>query len=780
MRDKIAGLIAAQAVFAGLLLSSVNVQAESNVSERFTEEIVVTAEKKESALQSTPISITAIGQEAIDFRGIQNMDEVQYLAPGVSFNQFGPTGFVSMRGIGMEFTVISAEAGVGMYTDGVYRGTTMSAVNSMFDLERIEVVRGPQGTLNGRNSTGGSVNTISRLPGDEASFEASFLYGDYDRYKVVLSGDMPISENFAIRLAGMKDERDGYAYNSTLNQDEDDSDITVLKGSAVFTPRDDLEFIFRFEHSDVEVGGPIYLATQSFPVAPFLISHTNPGGNLTLPNGVCGPLPCSEVLGIDFPAGVSNITDPRSTSGGSPTLADSSTEGYSLTLNYDINDDLLLRYIGSYHEQTYSAERDIDGTTLGFFDSLRDEEMDEKSHELTLIGTSGKLDWVVGAYYYQSDTDYLGQFFLPDITRFFEVFFGLAFLGGQPLPEGGLAGFGLRATDNTPSPIAFLDDAYSEETTSQAIYAQATYNISEDLRVTLGLRNTEDEKLMFQTSRDNIFGENCTRQRNENDWRETTGKFGLDFDLSDNTMIYGTFSRGYKSGGFDPGSCSDPFDPEILNAFELGLKTTVLDDSMRLNLSAFVYDYEDYQARLFQETSTQTLNAPGADIQGAEIELSWLLTERLRVDGSVSILNTEFQDFETTNPMRPELGFVQLDGNSLLRAPELQASLVVDYDLPVSSGLFTMSGEWAFMDEQYFTLFNDPEGTEPSRNMINLRVRFEPSRPGLENFSVVGFVNNVSDEENANGYILAAFTGAVNNTFGPPRTWGIQFNYATK
>ena len=780
MRDRIAGHLAAQFFFASLFLSSVIAHAESNVSERFTEEIVVTAEKKESALQSTPIAITAIGQEAIRFREIQNMDEVQYLAPGVSFNQFGPTGFVSMRGVGMEFTVISAEAGVGMYTDGVYRGTSMSAVNSMFDLERIEVVRGPQGTLNGRNSTGGSVNLISRLPGDEAAFEASFMYGDYDRYRVILSGDMPISENFAIRIAGMKDERDGYAYNSTLNTEEDDSDITLIKGSALFTPRDDLEFIFRFEHSDVEVGGPLYLATASFPVAPFRISHTNPGGALAEAPGICGATSCVDALGLSFPDGVSNITDPRATSGGSPTEASSATEGYSLTVNYDISEDITLRYIGSYHDQEYDAVRDIDGTTLGFFDSIRAEEMDEKTHELTLLGNTGKLDWVFGGYYYKSNTDHLGQFFLPDITPFFEAFYGLAFLGGAPLPAGSLAAFGLRATDDSPSAIAFLDDAYTEETTSNAVYAQATYSITDSFRATVGLRNTKDEKVFTQTSRDNILtGDICTNNLSENDWRETTGKVGVDFDLSNGSLLYGSISRGYKSGGFDGGACFDDFEPEVLTAYEVGLKTQLLDDSMRMNLSAFVYDYEDYQARLFIPTGTQVLNAPGADIQGAEIEINWLVTEQLRIDGSISYLDTEFQNFEAQNPMRPELGFVNLDGNSLLRAPEIQATLILDYDIPTESGLLTLSGEWAFMDEQYFTLFNDPEALEPSRNMINLRIRFEPSRAALENVSVTAFVNNVSDEEYANGYVLSGFTGAVNNTFGPPRTWGVQINYAT-
>lgn len=761
--------------FIGCSVIGASTFAESSVSERFIEEIIVTAEKKEAALQSTPIAITAIGQEEIELRGIQDMSEVQYIAPGVTYNQTGPTGFITMRGVGMEFTTINAEPGVSLHTDGAYRGGSMAPTLGMFDLERIEIVRGPQGTLNGRNSTGGSINVVSRLPGAESSFEAAILGGDYDRYRVELASDIPVSDNFAIRLAGVRDERDGYSKNSELNTDEDGSEYSILKAAAVFTPTEDLEFILRAEYSDSEQTGPLYLYSEEFVVAPLLTSPSNPGGLLNLPGNFCGAQSCADFYGIQFPAGVSPITDPRKTRGETRTLQEIDTTGVNLTINYQINENISMRSITSYYDQELEAERDIDGLELAFFTTVREEDQEEFSQELTLLGTTGNLDWILGAYYYESEVSGLYTFEIPALQVFFESFFGIAAFGTGPLPSGSMAGFGTRI-DGSNSTVPFLDDGFLEDIESKAVYAQGTYNFSDKLRGTFGIRSTKDVKDFSQTSRDNLFGEQCTDQRSEEDWSETTSKIGIDVDLSDNMLFYGSVSTGYRSGGFDAGACFDEFDPETLTAYEVGLKMDI-SETLRLNLSAFVYDYEDYQARLFTTIGTTVLNADGADIQGAEIEFNWLATERFRVDGSVSYLNTEFKGFMAQDPMRPQNGLVDLDGNSLLRAPELQASLTADYDIPLSSGLLTLRGEYAYMDEQHHSLFDDPLGLEPSRNMINARVFFQPTIAGLENLTISGFVNNVNDDEYKQMYVLSGFVGGVTNAYGAPRTWGIQVRY---
>jgi len=713
--------------------------AESNVGERFMEEIIVTAEKKETSIQSTPISITAIGEETIKKRGLKTMHDVQYLAPNVTFNQAGPTGYITVRGVGIEFTTIMAEPGVSLHADGVYKGGSMSSAAALFDLARIEVVRGPQGTLNGRNSTGGSVNIYSRLPGDEASFEVGFLAGDYDRTRFELSGDIPVSDNFKVRLAGARDEREGYIKNTFLDIDEDGQDYTVLKATAVWTPSDDLELIFRADYYDSEATGPVYLFTS--PVSG----------------------PCCDAFGGLVTAG----PDPRRSTGEFPNIQDNDSEGYSLEVNYQFSDKISVRSITAASEQNLSGQRDIDGTSVPFFTNRRFEDMEEFSQEFTLIGSTGSLEWIVGLYYYNSESNHLGLFDIPALGERFKGLYG-------GIPSFSILGF--TRLDGSNPDLLFLDDAIDEETESRAIYAQGTYSISDTLRATIGIRSTEDEKTFYQSSTDNLFsGDICTRQKSVKDWRETTGKIGIDADLSNGWLLYGSVSTGYRSGGFDYGSCFDPFDPESLTSYEVGLKMD-LSDTLRVNVGAFVYDYEDYQARLFTPLGTETLNAEGADIQGLEVEFNWLATENFRLSGSASYLNSEFKGFSAQDPMAPENGFVDLEGNSLLRAPDLQASLTAAYDIQLEAGLLTLQVEHSYLDEQHHSLWNTSVGLEPSRTMTNARVFFEPA--AIENLTISGFVHNASDDEYHPMVINSGLVGGTTTSYGPPRTYGIEFRYA--
>ena len=734
-------------VFAGLVAGGPTF-AETSASERFMEEIIVRAEKKESTLQSTPIAITAISETEIERRGIKTMHDVQYLAPGVSFNQTGPTGFVTMRGVGVEFTTIMAEPGVSLHADGVYKGGVMASTIAMFDLESIEIVRGPQGTLNGRNSTGGSVNIYSRLPVDTASFEAGLMIGDYDRVRYELAGDIPISDNFKLRLAGARDEREGYIDNFNLGRDEDGEDYSIFKAAAVWTPTDDLEVIVRADLFDTEQTGPVYLFTT--PVSG----------------------PCCDTFG----GLVTPTSSPWKSSGETPNDQEVEVSGLSMEINYQISDSVSLRSITSSSEQDLEAFRDIDGTSVPFLDSYRLEDMEEFSQEFTLLGTTGDLDWIVGAYYYDSSSNYLGEFNFPALTPIFKGIYGPLFGLPGPLPTlAGLADRLVPDSGRNDADLLFLDDGIDEEIESKAIYAQGTYSVSDKLRATLGVRSTKDEKTFIQSSTDNLFtGDTCIRQESKEDWSETTGKIGFDYDLSDRTFLYGSVSTGYRSGGFDYGTCFDPFDPESLISYELGAKMN-LSDTLRVNATAFVYDYEDYQARLFTPLGTETLNAPGADIQGLEIEFDWLATERFRLSGSVSYLNTEFKDFSAQDPMAPENGFADLDGNNLLRAPELQANLTADFDIPLEVGLVTLRGEFAYMDEQHHSLWNTDIGLEPSRTMTNFRVFFEPA--SYEKVSVSAFVNNAGDDEYHVMVLNSGLTGGTTTAYGAPRTWGVQFRY---
>ena len=730
----ILGKLSLLALALSVASSAVFAEGEQN----YIEEITVTAEKTESSLQSTAISITAIGEDTIRERGLDSFYDVQYLAPNVTYNQAGPTGFITMRGVGLEFTTIMAEPGVSLHSDGVYKGGSMSSSAALFDLERIEVVRGPQGTLNGRNSTGGSVNIYSRMPGDEASFEFGFLAGDYGRTRIEASGDLPISENFKVRVALAKDEFDGYITNTFRNVDEDSSDITLVKATAVWTPTDDLEVILRTDYMDNEATGPVYLFQNVVP-------------------GPC----CAAFAGFVTPSG-----DPFVSSAEEPNVQDTDAKGWGLTVNYDISESISLRSVTSYSEQSLDGTRDIDGTSVALLSNVRQEDMDEFSQELTLLGTTDRLEWIFGYYYYDSESNHLGKFDFKAVADVFKILYG-------GIPSFDILGF--NRLDGSSPDFPWLDDRIYEETESSAFYGQATYSISDSLRATIGLRTTKDEKDFTQWSADNLFtGDICTAQQSTQDWRETTGKVGFDADLSNDWLLYGTISTGYRSGGFDYGSCFDPFDPEKLISYEIGLKMDI-SNTLRVNIGAFVYDYEDFQARVFTPLGTETFNAEGADLHGLEVEVDWIASEQLTVSSSVSYLSSELKDLTAQDPMAPENGFVDMTGNSLLRAPDLQASLAASYDIPLTSGLLTLQGDISFVDDQEHSLWNNPVGFEPSRTMSNLRMFFEPAN--IENFSINAFVLNVSDKAYAPMVINSGLTGGTTKAFGAPRTWGVEIRF---
>ena len=694
---------------------------------------------------------------------------------------------MTIRGVGVDFTTIDSEPGVALYSDGVYRGGLVSQGGLMFDLERVEVVRGPQGTLNGRNSTGGSVNMISRLPGAEDSVEASLLYGDYDRYRVELAGDLPLSDVFAVRLAGAYDSRDGYADNEYLGTNPDDAEYVVGKLAAVYVPNDELEIILRAEVTDSQRSGPAFIKTQDVVVPPLGITLANPGGALTVPNSFCGPLSCEDALGLMLSSGGVGSSDPRNVFSDLDQDYNLESKGVSATVDWQMNDQLQLRSISSYFELENDNRDDIDGTEIAAVHSITQSSIEEFSQELTLIGTTGALDWIVGGFYYSSEIDELYSFDLPALQATFEAVFGIFGGLGGPLPPGSLAFFGSRI-DGSTTGVPFFDNRMLQDTKSVAGYAQGTYNFTDSVRGTAGVRLTKDEKDVAITFVANIGVVPCVGIEHDEDWSEVTGKIGLDADVSENTLVYGSISRGYKAGGFNAGDCHDPYDPEILIAYEAGLKTKLLDGSMRLNAAAFYYDYTDIQARLFVNNAASVENASEAETYGVEVELNWLATENFRIDGSISLLDTKYKDHSATNPIFPQIGtgctgglacLQSIGGNELLRSPNLQATLMAEYDVVLSSaGLLTLRGEYAFTDKVHHTIFNDEIAAEDGFSLVNARVIWTPAAAGMEGFSVAAFVENLANKEYAVSHTANATTGGVQSMFAPPRTWGLQLRFS--
>ena len=754
------------------------------------EEIVVTAEKREASLQETPIAVSAVSRETIETRGLDRFQQVQFAVPALMFNELADMAQMTMRGVGVDISEMSAEPGVALHTDGVYRGGLVSSASLLFDVERIEVLRGPQGTLFGRNASGGGVNVVTRLPGEEPAFGAHALYGDYGRTRVEISGDAPISPGtFSVRGAIAHDERDGYARNRLLRREEDASTATMAKLAAVINPHDRLEIVLRTEYLDSEVTGPTWVVTDDHPVPPLLLSTGNPGGILSVPGTFCGTASCVDALGLNLSPPGTWSDDPRHpySTGGYGSVKES--QGLSAVVSWDATESVEIKSTTAWFEIDQACPMqsidgsDIDSLTMGCY-----QDNVEWSQEFTLTGATERWDWIAGVYYYTADIEELWDYELPAFQATFEAVFGLFSPSGAPLPPGSLAAFG-RKIDGTVTGVPFLQFQIFQETTSQALYGQTTYSFTDRLRGTAGIRWTEDTKDYTQTVVNNLGGDFCMGLGIEDEWSEVTGKAALDYDLSADTMVYGSVSTGFKSGGFNGGTCGNGFDPENLVALEVGSKSRFLNNTMQVNLSAFYYDYTDFQARLFVNNASVAENATDATTYGFEAEVLWLATDRFRMEGSLSLLSATFEDFLSTDPLNPHIGSdcdvtglacqQQLKGNNLLRAPEVKATLSAELDYPLAGGgMVTLRGEYAHTGEHYHTVFNNDFARQAAFGLSNVRVMWRPSGQVADGLRLMAFVDNLGDEEYALMHTPNATTGGTLSNFAPPRTWGVSVRYS--
>ncbi len=756
---------------------------------REIDEIIVTAEKREGTLQDTPIAVTALPRHNIELRNLDDFAQIQFTVPALVFAEVADMAQMTMRGVGVDISTMDAEPGVAFYSDGTYRGGLTSSAALLFDLQRIEVLRGPQGTLFGRNSTGGALNVVTRLPGEVPLFEANLIYGDYHRTRVELSGDAPlVPGKFAIRGAAAFDQHEGYADNHFTGRREDDAESVFAKVAGVITPGETTKLILRGEYTNSKLGGPPFLRTDDHAVPPLMTGISNPGGILTMP-GSCGPLSCVDAFDLTLsPPGVGS-SSPRELFSDGQTQFDRESFGLSATLDAQLSEKLHLKWMTSFFNMDQAGlQTNNDGVDITYLTDDFTQENSEWSQEFTLRGTGGHLDWIVGAYYYKSDIDEIFEFTLPAMQPTLEAAFGI-FAGGGPLPPGSLAFFGPRL-DGSMSAMPFLDFRLQQDLTSLAFFGQSTYNINDSLRATVGMRWTEDSKEVSQSVLNNV-GENACRDiKLDDNWRETTWKVGLDANIGENSLVYGSVSTGFKSGGFNAGLCNNPYDPETLTAYEVGSKSRFLNNTLKLNITGFYYDVEDLQARLYINNAAVVENASDAETYGLEVEWLWLATGNFRIDGSISWLHTEFADFFSTDPLNPHVGIrcnpvtglecvQQLSGNDLLRAPELKVSLSAEYDINLGqAGLLTLRGEYAYTDEMYHTIFNNNFALQDDFSLTNLRLIWAPGGV-MDRFRFMAFIENVSDEEYVVIHAPLATVGGTLSLFGPPRTWGLQMRYTT-
>lgn len=738
------------ALIAASLLTSYTARAQdTGRSSQFAlEEIVVTAQKRETSLQSTPVAISAFAGETMEDRGIDDLANFQSYVPGLHIGEEQGGFKISLRGIGLQGTSSISDSGVAFYIDNNYIARPSGGSAVFHDIERIEVLRGPQGTLYGRNATGGVVNVISKQPVDEFEGEVSIGYGSRNLTEVKGVVNMPIADTVAGRLSAVYTEEDGYVENESTQPGTDDffgtNGDTSIRGQLLFTPAN-AEVLISATYSDLD-GTGVNMAY--------------------LERNIGGPGPTQALLAT-LPV---DSTDPLKTDNDSPAFNKTETTSAFARATVDINS-MELFVQASYLDQTSNILQDFDGSALNISIFNKDQDTTAESLEVRLASdSSSALTWIVGGYYFSEDTYIFRRVRLN----------GLA--GGNFI--------------NLPDFL--LDEDGTSETL--AVFGTTTYSLTSDFRISLGLRYTEDEKSGTKVTRGNFgqpFPDDIPNTLfpfypGKADFSKTTGRLGIEWDMSDDVFVYATVSNGYKAGGFNLTSNGLPYDPETITAYEFGVKSDLWDGRARINLDTFYYDYQDLQLT----TLTTVNNAPGqfttnaaeSTIFGAELETQFALTENLQLTATYSYINAEFDELFSTdtrdpspvfNPTDPAgLGREDLSGNKIPYVSENTINIGLQYEVELgSAGSLITAINVAWRDDLYLREYNNSE-----IDLVEDNTKTDITATylvGGTNLSLTAYVTNLEDDvQKTNVFVSPGFVGLSGTTaYTKPRTVGLRLDY---
>lgn len=710
------------------------------------EEIVVTAQKRESTLQSEPLAVSAFSGEEIARSGGTDANVLGYIVPNLHVGEETNRDGLSMTIRGVSGTDVrnAADPTTAFHVDGSYVPRLSGPQAYFYDVERIEVLRGPQGTLYGRNSTAGVVNVITNKPEFDAfSGLAEITTGDYSLLQFNGVLNVPFSDGVAGRIAVMSNDRDGYRENAP-SENGDDADDLGVRAHLAFEAGEDTSMLITGErYTRGGVGG----------VASFA----------TFPNDTTGLL----------------TSDPARTN-------PIDTQGYRDNSDTNVRFDVTHSFSGfdfTYQAAYRSHERDFladaDFTAEPTIESFVQETMESATwtHEARLTSTgAGPFQYIAGIYLLDEEID--GDFRVG-LTHFR---FGPSFR------------------------VRFVDQGLTNE--SAAAFLHTTYDLSEELRLTAGLRHTRDEKDKAGNPNDlgatadtatgsfqTVGLENgptffLAPQLANPQWNKTTWKLGLDYQLTGNSLLYGYASTGFKAGGYNRGSQTMPgaplvvYNPETVTAFEGGWKMTSASGRARLNIAAFAYDYKDLQLgqTFTNEAGTitnQTVNASDASVWGIELEAEVLFGESGRGIFSLGYLSTEFDDFTgVDDPLIVGSQSLSATGNELTRAPQFTATVILE---PVvwqfNGGSLTPRLQFHSESDAYLAVLNRDFEKRDSFTRTDISVIYESAEQA---WYAEAYVRNLEDDDVAT-YMecfdfrqLGVPVQQCERAYAAPRTWGVR------
>jgi iron complex outermembrane receptor protein len=763
------------------------------------EEVIVTAQKREQNVQDVGISITAFSGEQLDALGYRTSSDLALMTPGVSVggNLAGQNLQFTIRGVAQNDFNDQTESPVAVYIDDTYVAMAQGQRFAMFDLDRVEILKGPQGTLFGRNATGGLAHFITRRPTEELEGYIEGQVGDYDRY--VLEGAVggPITETVRGRVSMYYEEQDGYLDNSydpsspvsfmpselALSEGTGDDfggeENTGVRGQLEWDLTENVQLWLSANYAKNDLATSPY---QSEATAAVLDSQGRQRNAIFQPkdstaqafayetgdpidSGIFGPfprpLPGSDATGyidrdgngLDYTAGDFSFDDLNS------------METTGLTARFDwALDGMDFVSITDYKDYDKFMGMDVDSAPMNQLSVWFDAEVDQVSQEFRLSGAADRFTWVTGLYYLHVEYD---------------------------------NNIGFKALDNAPLLLppgtlpADYPAAVDQELDNYSIFAQVDYDLSDNWVLTAGLRVMQEEKdyeydlqvreltsakdyangALFGSFSDVVGLPYSTKFSDDTSDTLWAGKLQVDYKPNDDMLIYAGVNRGVKAGGFNSpidfgGAQADPsyqygYDEEVLYAYEVGFKSTLFGGMTRLNGSVYYYDYQDYQGFVFAGVSGNIVNYDST-VVGGELELITSPMDGLDIMLSGAYIDAQVDDVEVAPGI--------FDDTEPSYVPPVQLSALVRYAWPMFGGEMAIQTDASYADNTYYTLRNYDSHEMDDYTLVNARVSYS-----INDWELAAFVHNVTDEENeVMGFDISLFCGCSEIAVGEPQWWGFS------
>lgn len=686
--------------------------------------IVVTAQKREQNLQEVAVTITAFSGDELRELGATDSTALAEFVPNLEIGDpvgAGSQPAIFIRGVGLNDFNTNNAGPNGVYVDEVYISAPSSQAFQLFDVERVEVLRGPQGTLYGRNTTGGAINFVTRRPSDVLEGNVNVTYGSFNTFTADGGIGGPLNDSVRLRASGQIKASDGYVDNLTTGN--------TLNGSTSFAGRllldidlsPDAELRLNVHGGELDAEVPQY-RSQGL-IDPATETPCGPGDILA---GICGDA-FAYISPADFRDGNFNREGDLN----------ATTWGGSATLNWDVGAfDIVSITAFEYLDRLQEEESDASPNQLLEVDfGVKSQTF---TQELRLVGEGPRLNWLAGAYYLWEDLDQ---------DQSVDLFRSLRPLAEAADPEAFPGGFDPMGVTNE-APIFFANTRSNQGTESFAIYGQVEYELTDQLAATLGGRFTTESRDF--TSALNFIEPGFTvpiftfaGDISEDDF---SWRFALDYQATDDLLLYASYSTGFKSGGFNGGPVVDPvalepFDSEKLAAYEIGFKSQFADRRATLNAAAFYYDYSDLQVFTLINSGGLPLpvldNAADATIWGFEAELALEPVDNLNINASMGYLNTKLEDFVTGTG-------ADFSGNRLALAPEVSASARIAYDYDVGSGLIRTQLNASWRSSVFFSTENNPLISQGDYALVGARIKYVSPDAG---WHVAVFGENLTDHD---------------------------------